>query len=228
MIYPAPQVAPDVPFGAYGTYRAATDYGAPIAYPDDPRAPDAGARVHEGFFLRLSAGLGAGGTHYHERYDSERPQRVQTEGVSTTFELAIGGALRENLILHGNVAFQNLNGSTRKVDGQRDVTWDIDTGTVMLGGGLTYYVMPANVYFTGSVGVAGLAESRDHHTAFKTHAGVGSVLSFGKEWWVGAQGQWGMGAALRGSFYTANAGIFGDLTRVYAADVGLAFSATLN
>ncbi|MFT3926079.1 MAG: hypothetical protein QM778_26280 [Myxococcales bacterium] len=227
-LYPTPRVAPDVPFGRYGTYRAAVDYGQPIAYPEDPRLPGPGAQRHEGFFLRLTAGIGAGMTRYHERYYSNEEQSVKTLGISTSFELAIGGAVKENVILHGTAAFHNLSSSGREVDGQRDVAWHVDTRTVMLGGGVTYYMMPANVYVSGSAGVMGLAESRNGHTSFKSHAGVGTVLSLGKEWWVGRQRDWGMGAALRSDFYTANASLFGVLQRVYGADVGIVLSATLN
>ena len=154
---------------------------------------------------------------------------MSTRGLSASFELAVGGALKENLILHGSLAFQNVHNPRRYVNELRDVHWDnINTGSVMLGGGLTYYLMPANMYVTGIVGVMGMGESRNGSNALRSRAGVGSTLSFGKEWWLGPQGAWGMGAALRGMFYTTQANIFNDLERVYGADVGLVFSTTMN
>ncbi len=220
--------APEVPYGSLGIYPAPEGYGEAVPYPDDPSLPGPGAHMHEGFFLRLSAGLGAGFTRYHERY-SDDEQAIKTRGLSTSFELILGGALRENLILHGSVAYQNIRDAWRSVDGEHDVQWRaVDTVSVLLGGGVTYYFMPAHVYVTAVAGVMGLAENRDDRTVFKSRAGVGSTLSVGKEWWIGSTGEWALGGALRGSFYTANASIFNELQRVYGADVGMVLSVTLN
>jgi hypothetical protein len=226
-------VAPDPGYGgAYpappgGYYPPPPDYGTAPAYPQDPRAPGPGARRHEGFFLRLGAGVGASGTRYHEAFAGAR-RDVKTRGLSGLFELGIGGSVAGNLILHANMVYSSVGDGRREVSGVRDASYDVDTGMGLLGGGVTYYFMPANVYLTGVAGVAGIAESRDGRNAIESRAGAGGVLSLGKEWWVGRPGEWGMGAALRGGFYTAKADVFGDLERLYAAELGVNFSATLN
>lgn len=194
---------------------------------DLPDESDLDARRHRGFFLRLSSGIGAGGSRYHAPVHGEL-QSVKTRGLSTMFEFSMGGALTENLILHGNAAFLNVYESRREVSGRHENSPDIESGCALLGAGLTYYLMPANTYITVTSGVAGFSESRRGRLTIESRAGVGGSLSLGKEWWIGRTGDWGVGAALRGSFYTMKAHIYGDLERVYVSDIGLVFSATMN
>lgn len=186
-----------------------------------------GARTHTGFFLRIATGVGAGGMRYDEPF-GERTLAVKSRGLSTHFEFAVGAALFENFILHGSAVFLSVYESRREVGGVREGGVDVEAGCALLGAGVTYYVMPANVYITAISGVSGMTESRDGRLAIDSRAGVGGTLSLGKEWWVGSMGDWGLGAALRSSFHTMKAQIYGSQERIYVSDIGLVFSATLN
>ncbi|MET0344559.1 MAG: hypothetical protein ABW252_26330 [Polyangiales bacterium] len=232
-----PQAAPRYPTGyappgSYGSYPAAPGY--PYAQPAEAR-PRAGAFEHDGFFLRLNLGVGAGGMAYDERGVGGGSASVKTRGVVGVFEVAVGGRVVENLIVHGTLIAAGMS-STKSIDGVENRTYDdLATRMVLLGGGLTYYVMPTNLFLTAVVGGTYLEEERedqragrDERTRIESGAGVGVALSVGKEWWVGQRGQWAIGAAITGAFYTAPIETVSEETWAKAHSISLSFSATYN
>src|SRR5690606_26465899 len=122
----------------------------------------------------------------------------------------------------------NLDATRREADGSRTSSSDIVASASLFGAGLTYYFMPVNLYISGAFGVSKLSESRGRATAVDSRAGYGTMLSVGKEWWLGRTGEWGLGAALRGTFSSARAEVVGVLERMYVTDVGLLLSLTFN
>lgn len=234
--YPAapfyPQSAPTAePEGYYGTYPP-----PPMSPPEDPygaerrRRRGPGAREHEGFFLRMTLGLGAGVMGYDEAVDGRRVSHVKTRGLAALFGVSVGGRVVENLLLHGDLLVASTGDARKEIDGTPNATDRIDGTFALLGGGLTYYFMPVNAYASVIAGVCGMNEVRDSEAslAIRSDLGFGGSLMVGKEWWVGRAGEWGLGAALRSSFYTAPVIIANDRTRMRGADIGLAFSATFN
>ena len=93
-----------------------------------------------------------------------------------------------------------------------------------LGGGLTYYMMPANIYFTGSLGMGKLSYEDDEGNDSDTDMGLALDLAIGKEWWVG--NSWGLGVAGSMNYHS-----FGDDVvdeNWEGISFGLRFSATMN
>lgn len=221
-MYPPPYRPPPAT-----TYRASDDPNGELELSLAERAPGPGARTHDGFFFRFGLGFGAGGSRYRETLDSDR-QRIETVGVATLIDVAIGGSLTENLIAHGSFVFANVDATRREADGKKKRSADIVTSTSLFGAGLTYYFMPINLYVSGAFGLTKLGETRGRSTAVDSRAGYGATLSVGKEWWLGATGEWGLGLALRGTYASARAEVVGSLERMYVADVGLLMSLTLN
>lgn len=195
------------------------------------RAP--GAHEHEGFFLRLNAGIGAGGATYRERAATGRVARARTRGLVGTFEVAVGGTVAENLIVHGNLLV-TVTGAHKEVDGIEDRGYDAFSTTMWLvGGGITYYVMPSNLFLTLSLGAGGLAESRydeatDTTDDIVSDVGFASALSVGKEWWVGRAGEWGIGAALSGALFVAPLDVDGVQSSFLGHSVSISFNTTYN
>jgi hypothetical protein len=160
-----------------------------------------GKHRHDGFYLRLAIGFGGGAVQGddHERGD------VDEIGLSSTgfgTSIGIGGALVENLILNADLFHATLFNPAVEVDGAEagdaeDLDVDLgvgeDTELVGLGIGLTYYVMPVNLYLAGSIGLG--------QTVFVDYTGdrkggdigLGANVMVGKEWWVGID--WGIGVA---------------------------------
>lgn len=231
-VYPSPYAQAPAPPGYYGSYPPPAGYGRP--YEPEPVARP-GARRHDGFFLRFKLGVGAGGTFYDERVEEPRRSAISTRGIAGNFELAVGGAVIENLILHGNIIVTAM-GVSRWVDDVKDHTYDEISSTILIaGGGVTYYFMPANLYLTLVLGSGGIFESRyldrrdrSPYEELESRAGFGTNLSLGKEWWVGRYSEWGLGAAITGAFVAAPLRIGELSTTYYGHNVTLNFSATFN
>lgn len=105
-----------------------------------------------------------------------------------------------NLILHGTMFGWILSGPKAELtlSGIGSGSGDLDGNLMMsgFGGGLTYYVMPANLYFTGSAGMGTLTSDLEDPFKGESETGFAFTLGLGKEWWVGDA--WGLG--LSGAF----------------------------
>lgn len=94
-----------------------------------------------------------------------------------------------------------MSDPTFKVDGEDIGNANVDLSLGALGAGITYYIMPANVYLSGSVGVGNLTADVQGSSA-SIDSGNGLVLdaTLGKEWWVGSK--WGLGVAGAFGYHT--------------------------
>ncbi|MDD9935997.1 MAG: hypothetical protein OXT09_20465 [Myxococcales bacterium] len=157
---------------------------------DAPIPPSlTGRHTHDGFMLRVTAGLGGAGAAVDEAIE------VEVSGGGWLFSLDIGGTIAQTLVLHGRLATISVFEPTVKLDG--DEIAQVDDARLSLthlGPALTYYIMPYNIYFTGSLGVS-LAELEGDAGRIETDPGFGMSLDFGKEWWVAHD--WGLGVAAR-------------------------------
>ena len=110
-------------------------------------------RQHTGFFL--SMGIGPVFGKISSDMISPIPGKVEFSGTGAKFDLKIGGAVRENLILHATIISSAMNGPVVKTPNQSGKTSDkFSIGEVMIiGGGLTYYIMPSNIFLSGSAGL---------------------------------------------------------------------------
>ena len=96
--------------------------------------------------------------------------------------------------------------------------------TQRLGLGVTYYIMPVDLFVSGSVGIGWLAFEDDAGQSKDTSAGIALDALIGKEWWVGSD--WGIGVAAQLLYmhvkdYTDDAGMD-------AFAVNVLFTATYN
>jgi hypothetical protein len=150
-----------------------------------------GDRAHDGgFFLRLSAGAGSASSEL-----SLSGASAEMSGTSGDVNIAIGGIVSPNLAIHGTLFGWTIQDPDVTASGGGMYGEGTLDGTLTLGafgGGITYYVMPANVYFSASVGVGRLRIESEGQDA-NTDLGPVADLTIGKEWWVGSS--WGLGVA---------------------------------
>ncbi|HWE22681.1 MAG TPA: hypothetical protein VG496_01960 [Myxococcales bacterium] len=134
---------------------------------------------HHGFFLRMDLDAG-----YH--YASAGSTTI--DGPGGGFGISIGGNVADNLALFGTLS------------GSGNASEDTRATHVLFGVGLTYYLMPANVFLSGAVGFGGLqiTQNRIDHD---TEAGFAARVGIGKEWFV--SDSWGLGIAAYFDFCTA-------------------------
>jgi len=178
----------------------------------------AGPRDHEdGFFLRLSMGGGGGGTKI-----DDPDVLVDLSGGMGNVNFAIGGMVTPNLAIHGTLfgwtmtdpdaRFEHLTGTL-----PGDVTMSA------IGAGLTYYIMPHNIYVSGSAGF-GIIDVESFGLAGESEIGIAIDTTFGKEWWV--SDRWALGVA--GAFGFHSIPQEGIDTNWTGTDVAIRFTSTFN
>ncbi|MFP2909277.1 outer membrane beta-barrel protein [Pyxidicoccus sp. 3LFB2] len=145
-----------------------------------------GRHEHDGFYARLQ--LGGGYTRASVVGDD-----LAIKGGAIGLNAEIGGALTRNFIisakLYGTSAPNpDIEVGDLTIEGRDD---DVSQNVGALGLGLTYYIMPANVYVSGALSFAQLSISDNGETIAETDLGGTLHLGLGKEWWV--SDNWGLG-----------------------------------
>lgn len=181
--------------GAAAIAVAAGDASAQPMPPPPP--PPAGAApgvaatsLHDGVFLRGQLGFG-----YFRAVASEGGDEVVVSGAGPAIELAGGFAVQPGLIIQGTFLYDvtyspdvEFNGQPQSVEGS--------AGMVGIGAGLTYYMMPNNMFFSGTLAMTQLvSEDPDTGEIDGTEWGPGIALQAGKEWFVAPKV--GLGVAAR-------------------------------
>ncbi len=150
----------------------------------------AGSRDHDGgFFLRLSTGGGGAETEFS---DPSFPAKFY--GASSDANIAIGACVFNNFALHATMFGIVMPEPTYELGGLEGM-FNGNVSVFSIGIGGTYYLMPANIYFSGSMGF-GTIKLEIGGGAVESDPGPAFDITLGKEWWVG--GNWGLGVA--GSF----------------------------
>jgi hypothetical protein len=152
---------------------------------------DRGAERHDGVMLRVTAGMGGS----VESIDSGASER-RMSGLSAMFSVDLGGALNDQVSLHGRFASAALSDPDYEVDGvDRGELSGLRANAFLLAPAVTYYLMPANVYLTGAAGLSWINLDDAQEERRWSESGLGFNLDLGKEWWVSRN--WGMGVAGR-------------------------------
>jgi len=137
--------------------------------------------------------------------------------------------VQENLILHATITSSSLAGPKVTSSGSsQNSSNNMSLGEAMIGGGMTYYFMPANIFISGSAGLGNftLIDS-DNNTNISTDRGFSFQLKAGKEWWVSKR--WGLGVAVSyGKTMVTNTPGGGIEERLNSNNIAILFNATLN
>jgi len=181
-------------------------------------------RLHDGFFMRLSVGGGSGKASI-----DENGNHAELKGGAADMNLAFGGMVSNNLALHGTMwgwGVQDPDASVTLAGiGSGAGSLNGTLAMSAIGPGVTYYVMPANVYLSGSIGIGSLTGSKDLNGSSDT--GFALDTTIGKEWWVGDN--WGLGFAGDFTYLSAkDKDLVGSTQNWSVTGFGLRFSATFN
>jgi hypothetical protein len=168
--------------------------------------------THRGLFVR--GALGAGGF----RADDDLNDATLSGGAGM-FSIDLGGALAQDLALHGRFALNSVFEPTVTSDGE-DLGDLADTSLTfsLLGVGLTYYT-PANLYLTGVVGLSRASFQLDG-VEYDAMTGAGLMAELGYEWQLG--NNFGLGVGGRLELH----GVQGDGETLSTASLGVLVSMT--
>lgn len=186
---------------------------------------EATVRSHKGFYLSMGVGPVFGNINMKSNELGE----VIYSGVGAIFDFKIGGAIKENLILHGSLMSSTMAGPEVKTSaGSGKSSNNINLGEAMIGGGLTYYIMPENISFSGSLGLGNFTViNNDTDVNVSTERGISMQIKLGKEWFVSKK--WGLGvAATYGKTSVNNTPGGGLQEKLNSNRFGIMFSASLN
>lgn len=207
-----------------------------VATPESVAAPPEGMHQHDGFLLRLAIGFGYGrGTEDGEFLVVDPLLGVTTmsgelefSGLGMLFNVDLGGSIAENLVLLGRYSGLGIFSPKVSLGGDElQTTSDTRLAFYLFGIGLTYYLMPANVYVTGAIGPAiALLTVQDADTEDSaSDFGWAFNVDLGKEWWVGDN--WGLGIAARFAYHSVPAQtVTGSDATLTGLGAGALFSAT--
>lgn len=180
-------------------------------------------REHEGFFMRFLVGAGPGKV----TIDDVMGDEMVFTSTGSDFHFQIGRSISQNLILFGDMGGFSLTDPDVEYGGETANIEDASVSAIGFGGGLTYYIMPANFYISGSV-LYCKDTIEQSGSKGESEYGLGFFVSIGKEWWVG--NNWGLGAALflETSSVKDKADAMGNQAGIKNFIYGIAFSATMD
>lgn len=185
--------------------------------------------THDGFFLNMSLGYGYQDFAYSASEISESGNpfifSIDSKGVSTEFDIKIGGTILPSFALHATISgIGNLSSEIESVieySGEREsFNQEVDLFMFLTGIGVTYYINPINIFFSGSVGITEF----DINDSQMSDTGFGFQIALGKEWWVSPE--WGLGVSAAFTYGKADeVNGFGDMSE-YA--INIMFSSTFH
>lgn len=161
-----------------------------------------GYHQHDGFYLSYNWGPVFGNVMGKVKsYNGSIPYTANFLGTGGMMDFKIGWAIKNNMILHTTFILNKVpapeiittvgNNSTSKSMPDK---FEVDES--MFGVGMTYYIMPYNIFLSGSIGrgkfkISG-SENKDDDG--DTNSGFSMQLKIGKEWWI--LKNWGAGLGL--------------------------------
>jgi hypothetical protein len=185
-----------------------------------------GFQKHDGFYLSMAIGpvFGSITDVMDNQYD------LEFSGTGAVFDFKIGGAIKENFILHATIISNSMPGPSVKNGSQSAQASDnISINEVMFGGGFTYYIMPQNFFVSGSIGAGNfsISDSRNSSNTVSTQKGLSLQLKVGKEWWVSKN--WGLGIGITyGKTNLTNSAGSGLSEKMDSNRFGILFNTTFN
>lgn len=182
--------------------------------------------THDGFFLRMGLNVGPlGVTEKYELNGQESPNESEFSGMTSGFDLLIGGTPATGFALGGALIVTNTSDPTVKIGGVEGTA----DGSLILGGiGVfaNYYLDPtAGLHFQGLLGYGSLDYVRsDGASGTNDPSGAFLGLGVGYDFWIGDEWSVGpFGRVLYGSFTSEVTGAKATDTYLYPS-IGVAFT----
>jgi hypothetical protein len=159
---------------------------------------------------------------------------AELDGYAGAMSVSAGSMVSENLALHFDMNGANAFRSALSIDGAEDKSYNAVFQTTGVGLGVTYYLMPANVYASLGLGAGWLyttAYARAGENFVLTghessNFGPAVTVALGKEWWVSPD--WGIGMTGVYQYLSVNGEDLGKYTVDAVHHVTVRMSATFN
>ncbi len=141
---------------------------------------------------------------------------IDFSGTGFGIDIRVGGFVQENLALTFDVISKAVSAPTLTLKGISVATSsDYSISEVTYGGGLTYYLMPSDIFFSATLGTGAFVSQSNvsgRNITSRTDYGFSFQLKAGKHWWI--SNKWGI--SLSGAFGTTSASDSGvDVNGIY-------------
>lgn len=197
-------------------------FGALIAPAGAAHAEGGAPRRHLGVQVR-----GVAGAAYLHAVQSVGDEQAVIEGPAALVQFALGTMVSEALAINMDLVVAHSPAA------DHGVLEDTLFTALHLGAGVTYWLMPANVYLAASLGAARSSVEGNPvridvevPQSDASRVGLGLHLAAGKQWWVSRRVGLGATLSLLGS--VASNPIGGEDSDRLLAGFALSFSATLH
>lgn len=161
---------------------------------DSPPPPPPLARTyryHDGFYLRVNAGLG-----YLLDANVHNPDQLPDldgEGTSLDIDVMVGGSPSPGMAIGGALLLSSIASADYEAGGE---TLEADTNTGMLGPFIDGYPSPSGGFHVGgALGLAKIRSDKQAVTGYEDATGFGFAGWLGYDAWIGDQ--WSMGGLVR-------------------------------
>jgi hypothetical protein len=186
-----------IPVAAAEPLSSAPGLSGPIGPP-----PDVGARVHDGFYLRVTAGFGV----YDERLTSDDlptggKVEARNRGIASLSDFAVGGTVAPGWVIGGGIYSVDLVASTFRTSGSSVTALpaELDPGLrsmSLIGPFVDWYpYVRGGFHAQAALGLATLTPRLFGHPATDRSdylaVGGGLLIGTGYEWWVADE--WSIG-----------------------------------
>jgi hypothetical protein len=199
-----------------------------ISAPPLPAAVQrAGYHVHDGFYLRLGAGLGAGSASVSS--DDRGVPSFEIGGAGLALNLWIGGTPWRGVAIGGLASLQGIGESNTVVE-DRETDLGMDGGTLLLGPFIDAFPDPQRgLHVGGSVALAFLGARGDSQALEDLDVVDYNGGGLGASAWVGYMGfvgaEWSMGGLLQLTAFATGEKKDGVERRGSGYELSLSFSA---
>ena len=169
------------------------------APPVPPATQRRGYHVHDGFYLRLAAGLGGGKTSIST--DSPTDPNHGVGGVGLASDIWIGGTPWSGIAIGGLLGLQRMRDSELRIEG--DNTGEGMTAQLWSLGAFIDAFPDAQrgLHFGGALYLAGIDTKADSHALEELHVDNYNAGGLGLSAWVGYMGfvgpEWSLGGLLK-------------------------------
>ncbi len=181
--------------------------------------------IHKGYFLSLSGGPNFSGISVEDMGGNV----TKYNGMGPVLDLKIGRDIQENLIVHVTLTTNFVSDPeiTSNVRSQNSSN-NLLVGEDFIGLGITHYIMPSNIFLSGSIGAGRFRMMDiDAGTSGISDRGFGFQLKVGKEWWISKS--LGMGVALYyGKINLTNTPSNSMKESIDSNNLGITLNTTLN
>jgi hypothetical protein len=178
-----------------------------------------------GLFLSMS--VGPSYMSINDDITGASVDNMTFKGIGIAFDAQFGAVLKENLIAHGDIIFISSVSVDLTIDGEAAATIEGENSIsmTMFGAGITHYIMPQNIFLSGTIGVGGFSISTADETA-NTQKGFGLFFKAGKEWYVTKN--WDLGFNISVNYTNVNNEVDPIVEKLTGFSVGVGFNATFN